>query len=443
VASIIDSAYASESDAPLPPSDITARPLHIEISWRKLLALAAVLLGPWLIIGVWLISASWSGAMGRLGALRFPTTASPATIDGKAGAWGNLRYTPLAIELPEEFVYVAPHDQAAIQWLFKGYDAQRVKAVFKSAGLSAAQQELAGKVPWKIDADGVTVTPSDELILSLSPETRTKVYNVLVEFSENNRHIDPIFFHADVLESQLADSGLTKTSIDLLRSLLYRNEGSSTWMFADVEPALRRLTDEDQRHRFVKLCSRKMTLLARLHVDGNSDIEALAAYWGVNGRRKDITPLLESMRRVEGGCGINIVCLLPQFARERLYNHPYTTMDPNATKQDCFWSAFNFFKDAPDDHFNDMSYVRRVLDAEYYNILEPSQLGDLILLSTRDKTVVHAAVYVADDIVFTKNGSAYTQPWILMHLRDMIDTYAVRYPTSGPLQPLYFRKKVL
>ena len=146
-------------------------------------------------------------------------------------------------------------------------------------------------------------------------------------------------------------------------------------------------------------------------------MEALAAYWGVNGRRKDITPLLESMRRVEGGCGINLICLLPNFARERLYNHPYTTMDPAATKQDCFWSAFNFFKDVPDDRFNDMAYVRRVLDAEYYKILEPSQLGDLILLTTHDMTVVHAAAYVADDLVFTKNGSAYTQPWILMHPR--------------------------
>ena len=37
---------------------------------------------------------------------------------------------------------------------------------------------------------------------------------------------------------------------------------------------------------------------------------------------------------------------------------------------------------------------------------------------------MHVAVYVADDIVFTKNGFHYTQPWILMHLKDMLETYA-------------------
>jgi hypothetical protein len=70
-------------------------------------------------------------------------------------------------------------------------------------------------------------------------------------------------------------------------------------------------------------------------------------------------------------------------------------------------------------------------------------LGDLVFLARPDGTVVHAAAYIADDIVFTRNGESYTQPWILMHMGDMIDTYAVKHPSSGPLKPLYYRKKTL
>jgi hypothetical protein len=89
-----------------------------------------------------------------------------------------------------------------------------------------------------------------------------------------------------------------------------------------------------------------------------------------------------------------------------------------------------------------MSYVREVLDRDYYTILEPSQLGDLVLLTTENKTVIHAAAYVADDLVFTKNGEDFRQPWVLMHMPDMLETYAVKYPTST-LTAQFFRKKSL
>ena len=146
---------------------------------------------------------------------------------------------------------------------------------------------------------------------------------------------------------------------------------------------------------------------------------------------------------MEKGIKINVIYLLPEFARDHLYRHPFTTADDKAVKQDCFWSAFNFFSESPDNRFNDMEYVRQVLDRDYYEVQEPSQLGDLVFVTAANKTVIHAAAYVADDLVFTKNGEDFRQPWILMHMTDMMDTYAVKYPTSGTLRPQFFRKKSL
>ena len=169
----------------------------------------------------------------------------------------------------------------------------------------------------------------------------------------------------------------------------------------------------------------------------------IAQYWGVGGQRKDILPLLSALHRVEKGCKLNVICLLPSFVRDHLYRHPFGSADAKAVKQDCFWSAFNFFNEQPDDHFNDMEYVRQVLDRDYYKVEQPSQLGDLILVTVDGQAVVHAAAYVADDLVFTKNGDDFRQPWMLMHMADMLDTYAVKYPQNGGPKPQFFRKKGL
>ncbi len=154
-------------------------------------------------------------------------------------------------------------------------------------------------------------------------------------------------------------------------------------------------------------------------------------------------PLLGALHRIEKGCKVNVIYLLPNFARDHVYRHPYTSADDKSVKQDCFWSAFNFFNDPPDNRFNEMDYVREVLDRDYYEIQAPSQLGDLVFLTAGNKAVIHVAVYVADDLVFTKNGEDFRQPWVLMHMAGMLETYAVKYPHNGDLKPQFFRKKSL
>jgi hypothetical protein len=47
-----------------------------------------------------------------------------------------------------------------------------------------------------------------------------------------------------------------------------------------------------------------------------------------------------------------------------------------------------------------------------------------------DIRTVHMCVYVADDIVFTKNGYAPREPWVLMRERDMMIHYSPKKPLS-------------
>ncbi len=48
--------------------------------------------------------------------------------------------------------------------------------------------------------------------------------------------------------------------------------------------------------------------------------------------------------------------------------------------------------------------------------------------------ISHSAVFLADDLVFTKNGNNYMMPWIIMHIPDL----HAMYPN---LKIAYMRRK--
>jgi hypothetical protein len=48
----------------------------------------------------------------------------------------------------------------------------------------------------------------------------------------------------------------------------------------------------------------------------------------------------------------------------------------------------------------------------------------------------HICVYIADDVVFTKDGIDDRQPWVLMEIRDML----VEYTSKPPFQRRTLRR---
>ncbi len=364
-------------------------------------------------------------------------------IPGKKGPWGQIDSMLFAIDLPDEFVFVPPADRPPIRWSFPGYDKEKVLVTLRSIGLPEKEvSKLDASAKWTSDNGATAVEPGDRLILGLAPEVRAKLYAILVRFPQNGRDIDPIWFRPGSIDWRLEDSGLAPESVALLSRLLYA-QGENALLFTDFEPALRSLPNDAERRRFMTVVSRKRAVLAHVRLDADADVEKIAQYWGIGGRRKDLLPLLSALHRVERGYKINVIYLLPDFPRDHLYHHPFASADDKCAKQDCFWSAFNFFNDPPDNRFSDMDYVREVLQRDYYEVLEPSQLGDLVFVTAEKGSVIHAAAYVADDLVFTKNGEDFRQPWILMHMPDMMETYAVKYPNNGALTAHFFRKKSL
>ncbi len=415
--------------------------VHIHFSRWMLIVLAILVISPCLIVTAAFIYPHITQSSSK--PFTSHTDESAQVVEGKSGPWGRLLYANVMIDIPDEFVLVPPAGQPPVRWFFQDYDKQKVIELFKSAGLSQAQiDKWLTEDAWQSSANGTWATVCDEMILGLSPQGRSKIYSILIAFPENADQMDPMWFRPETMDKQLSESGLAQSSIKLLKSLLYQN-GSSLLLFADRDTALRQLHDEKEKQLFIKAISRKSTLMARLKIDVDTDVDALAGYWGVSGDRKDILPLMNSLQHVEGGWNLNVIYLMPSFIREHLYKFPSPSTDPQAPKQDCFWSAFNAFNSEIDNRFSDMQYARQVLVKDYYTIAQPSQFGDLVFLADSDNQAMHVAVYVADDIVFTKNGYHYTQPWILMHLSDMIETYTARLPAGKKLNVLYCRRKAM
>jgi hypothetical protein len=245
-----------------------------------------------------------------------------------------------------------------------------------------------------------------------------------------------------MVEHRLRGSGISPESMSLLNRLLYPSRDGDVLLFSDIRPALRSITDPVEQKKFAKAVTRKRSLMARLIIDADSDVNALAEYWGADGRQKDLVPILNSLKfnaeaGIESPGMLNIVTLLPAFARERLYNHAYASTIAAGHQEDCFWTAFNFFSTYPDNDVNNMDYLAKVLERDYYKISEPTKLGDVILVADETGEAIHAANYIADDIVFTKNGVNFTQPWLLVTLHDMVQTYKI----NSTAKVAYFRRR--
>ena len=70
-----------------------------------------------------------------------------------------------------------------------------------------------------------------------------------------------------------------------------------------------------------------------------------------------------------------------------------------------------------------MNVALTTLRRDYYIVEGNYQLGDVIALLDAEGDLYHVVVYLADDLVFTKNGTSPLAPWTIMPLQRVKDYY--------------------
>jgi hypothetical protein len=353
--------------------------------------------------------------------------------------WGELSLTDVTLEQPEEYVAFDAMSDSVPTWNFTETDPEKVRALLLGNGLTREQADraMATSKP-SPDTGGLQIFPDGQLLLSITPQTRAKLYAALAANPANRLIKQPYRILKGTFDSTFQDSNVDPATIALVRKLLYPAGQSES--FSDLEFVLGKISTEQTKLALVKALTRQPAVLARLRIRPDTDIDKLLGYWtsGSGARAKDVRPLLEAVKRLHDGSSIGIGYLLPPFAHDRLFTTPVPTKAGDVA-EDCHWSALNFFKTTPDDRFADLAFTGKYIDENYYQIAKPSMLGDLVFLLNKEGGVIHSAVYIAADLVFTKNGANYAQPWILTRMKNLEATYSA----SGDFKTVYYRRKEL
>ncbi|HYW81346.1 MAG TPA: hypothetical protein VE890_17310, partial [Thermoguttaceae bacterium] len=352
----------------------------------------------------------------------------------RAEIWGRLDRTPIFITLPQENVSSFRRlDAAATAWHFPNTDRAGLSKLFSRIGLSPALAEtLKSMAVANPDSNGLVIRPTPEIVYGLSREDRSALYVALAKSPRNADHFNAFRLDCESPDQWFADSGVSPVVRKLVDPLIYRHEG--ILYFSDLRAIDCLVPTIEERWKLLKALSRRPTLLVRLTISKGADIESLVAYWGRGGRASQVRPILEALASGEDRGSIDIAQLLPPLPRSLLYTYPDPTENNVPLPKNCHWTSLNFFNKEPIDRFANPELAGDEVHANYELISDDPRLGDLVVLVDENERLIHTAVYIASDIVFTKNGCVSGAPWLLMEMEGIRHLYQ-----PGDIR--YFRRR--
>ncbi len=362
----------------------------------------------------------------------------------KTDPWGSLDTRTLMISPPPEYV---PKEDGPIQparWHFASYTPERLSKVLNDAGVpraDAAELLLRAK-PDDLEP-GLLVEPGSALLRRIAPAARATLYAELAKNPINFDQTSAYYFyagHGGSIDDWLDPDVISPRMRAITDPLIYRI-GDFLYL-ADIEVVREASGGGPEFQTLVRRLLRQSAVVASLGIDDPGDLDQVTEYWGRGGRQTDIRPLLESVAQEGASESIDLAELLPELPRRLLYRYPKVTMADLAKPQlaNCFWTALNFFNDEPDDRYLDVGNAMKALREDYFLVHDHQQLGDIVVFSSHEMNVFHVAVYLADDLVFTKNGAFSLAPWTILPIDRLKGPYVGH---AGDWVVTYYRRKGL
>jgi hypothetical protein len=324
------------------------------------------------------------------------------------------------LQKPAEFLPDVSGPTAPTVWHFPGWTREKTLEFLASCGLSEHQRVvLSATSALTVTTNGSSITPSADAVLSLSRESRAMIYGQLARSADNIAYQHPFRIRLAEADSWFARSGLPASKVDLAKKLCYRR--GNALCFADVEIA-HRFLNRSEFTRLLRALYSSDTLLLRLRVEPGDSIDQLAAYWSHGGHTSSVKALLQSVANFGGG-EIDVADLLPPLPRMWLYTYPQAPLS-SPSEGDCFSTSLNFFRASAEKSFLQPAARNDAFRRHYRVVPKWERLGDIIVFADARGATLHACVFVADDIVFTKNGAQNSHPWVFMRLDLVRELYA-------------------
>lgn len=364
----------------------------------------------------------------------------------KPGPWGRLWYYDVLLAPSGNTLERLPPPSPVPEWTFTGLTPAGITAAIEAVEMPAAVRRdlLALFRGVRPAADGrITVQPALDLVLAVPREFRTRLFPHLVGGLSVTDYAQHIPFPKGFTIDEWFDTGSLPASVRSAILRLVYPAGDHV-MLSDFGALYHLLQTRPEQLTAQRAALRIPAVVVLLEKPAPAEVPALADYWRP-GRNKSIARLLESFAaQGEENRYLDIIHLLSPIEREFL-NTYFTPAGPSLTPS-CFWAAFNFGAETSDDRFlvlpgvwsDHEKLAGEELAAKFESLPAPAQLGDIIAYRRKGQIpVVHVCVFVADGLVYTKNGPTFSQPWSLSRLEDIDELYL-----TGPgMERVYFRRR--
>ncbi|MDB6120461.1 MAG: hypothetical protein JWO08_4242, partial [Verrucomicrobiaceae bacterium] len=199
--------------------------------------------------------------------------------------------------------------------------------------------------------------------------------------------------------------------------------------------------DEAEGKIMMKALTRTRALMVKLVANEQTNIPEIMKYWntGLGLRRKDVEPLLQSIVDVQGVDRLDLAHMLPALPRKLLMTYPDISMGRDGILPDCHWTSLNFFNYEAQPYLLDSKLATSAVLERFNPVDAPYKFGDILFfLDAKNGDAFHSCIYVADDIVFTKNGRNVLSPWVFMKLDDVKKIYI--FDDNGRVQGFRTKK---
>lgn len=342
----------------------------------------------------------------------------------KEGPWGKIQCYYFYLEAPDSLVSRAPTPDTQPRWRVPEEELSNFETLISNTELANELVSPLFNPRAVIRRNGLAnLFPSTALIEALSEQERQRVYKTLAAYPLNEFYEFPIFFLGGDVDEWAKGSGLRPELVSAIRHLSYHR--GDTLAFSDI-PLLLGLASSNSEALFIKKkLTRTRTLIARLEVNAGTDVTGMLDYWstGLNLRRKELEPLFQATANAPGIGHLDLLHLLPALPRKLLYTFPGDDFTTHIRFPDCHWTTLNFFNFTAQEYYLDSHLASSAVLENFQQVAAPYRFGDVLMFINDKGNAFHSCIYLADDLVYTKNGANPLVPWTLLELKDLKRMY--------------------
>lgn len=344
--------------------------------------------------------------------------------EAKEGPWGKLSYYYFYLEAPTHLIELFPLRNPRSRWAVPLSQEKEFRDLLASLPLTEEQRMLLFNPDNLGIGDGLYVIfPPGEVLESLDTETRSTLYNYLGRFAENVDIQNPVRIRSGSVREWAGGTEMRPELVAKMEAMTYFR--GDLMLFADFPYLISLANSEEEARTLQKHSSRVRSMVVRLEVKQGIVVNEIMPYWttGLGLRRKEVQQMLQAAIDTPGVTGFDLVHMLPPLPRKLLYTYPDSSMAVDGVLPDCHWTALNFFNYNPEAIYLDEFFAASRLLAGFEQVEPPYRFGDALVFLTEQMNAYHSCIYVAADLVYTKNGRSLYAPWTMLHLKDVQSTY--------------------